>query len=265
MENGEKTAREQQGVLALETGLGVLEPLIASPRPMMLKDIADNARVHPAKAHRYLVSFARAGYVTQDEDGLYRLGRNAMRLGLSCLAQMDVIAVATSVLDWLRAEVDLPTVASVWTDRGPTVVVSRDSPKNVSVNVKPGTVLPMLTSAAGNVFTAFSDSPEVEHLVRAELESGKIVRDAPRTLSDVEIMKQRVRRQGIAISRRTFHDGTAAIAAPVFTHEGRIVLAIATFGSDRSFDISVKGFIANAVRKAALEISKNLGYELVSA
>ena len=53
----------KNGVQSLEIGLSVARVLVNSQGPMMLKDIALQADMPPAKAHRYLVSLIRAGMV----------------------------------------------------------------------------------------------------------------------------------------------------------------------------------------------------------
>lgn len=260
-------AREQQGVQALETGLGVLEALVASAQPMMLKDIAKNANVHPAKAHRYMVSFIRKGYVAQDASGLYRLGQNALRVGLSCLSQMDAVRLATPFLDELCAEVEESVLAAVWGNFGPTVVLWRDSLRPVSVNIRAGSVMPMLSSATGRVFTSFMDERLADPLIAAELEEKKKNRDPhfPRSMDEVTQMRSDVRQAGVGTVTGDLRQGVNAVSAPVFNHEGRIVLAIAALGNERTFDASKDGKPAQAVRRVSAALSNELGFKATAA
>jgi DNA-binding IclR family transcriptional regulator len=259
--------REQQGVQALETGLGVLEALVASAQPMMLKDIAKSANVHPAKAHRYLVSFIRMGYVAQDAAGLYRLGQSALRAGLSCLSQMDAVRLAAPLLDALCAEVRESLLAAVWGNFGPTVVLWRDSSRPVSVNIRPGSVMPMLSSATGRVFTAFLDERLADPLVMAELEQKKKQHDHhfPRSMDEVAQMRADIRNVGVGIVTGDLRQGINAVGAPVFNHEGKIVLAITALGSERTFDADKDGVLALAVRKTAALLSRELGFDAANA
>jgi DNA-binding IclR family transcriptional regulator len=259
--------REQQGVQALETGLGVLEALIASSQPMMLKDIAKNAQVHPAKAHRYLVSFIRMGYVAQDVAGLYRLGQNVLRAGLSCLAQLDAVRLARPLLDDLCAELEESVLAAVWGNFGPTVVQWCDSSRPVSVNIRPGSVMPMLSSATGRVFTAHQEPRLADPLVNMELEEKKKRSDQqfPRTLDEVAQMRADIRLSGVGTVTGDLRQGINAVSAPVFNHEGKIVLAIAALGSEHTFDASSSGGPALAVRKIAALLSSELGFDATSA
>jgi DNA-binding IclR family transcriptional regulator len=258
--------REQHGVQALETGLGVLDTLIAATQPMMLKELAKAAGVHPAKAHRYLVSFIRMGYVAQDAPGLYRLGQNALRAGLSCIAQMDAVRLAAPLLDELCIEIEESLLAAVWGNLGPTVVQWRDSSRPVSVNIRPGSVMPLLSSATGRVFLAFLEPRLSAPHIAAELEKKKSQRDKrfPASAQEVEQMRADVRAAGVGTVAGDFQQGINSISAPVFNHEGKIVLAISALGSERTFDESKDGVTSKAVRSAAARLSKELGFEALS-
>ena len=61
----------------------------------MLKDLASDAGMSAAKAHRYLVSFQRIGLVTQDaRTSRYDLGPASLKLGLASLARLDPVRLA---------------------------------------------------------------------------------------------------------------------------------------------------------------------------
>lgn len=263
MAKNEDSRHEQQGVLALETGLGVLDALVASARPMMLRDIAAAAGVHPAKAHRYLVSFVRKAYVQQDDAGRYALGANALRMGLSCFAQLDPVRLVIPLLDQLSADVDESVLAAVWGNLGPTVVQWRNSSRAVNIHVRLGSVLPMLNSATGRVFTAFLDQATSAPLIAAELAQSRRTSDAPfpRTAAEVKQLRAQVRAAGIGAVAGDLRPGINAVAAPVFDHEGKLVLVITALGSDATFDAGPDGAIATATRKTAALLSRELGFD----
>ena len=56
----------QAGIDSIETGMRLLTALAARRTPQMLKTLAADADMPPAKAHRYMVSFVRAGYVDRE-------------------------------------------------------------------------------------------------------------------------------------------------------------------------------------------------------
>jgi len=252
----------QQGVQALETGLGVLEALVNSPRSLMLKEIAEHAYVHPAKAHRYLVSFVRMGYVVQEDSGLYRLGPTALRAGMVCIHQTDVLRLARPILDQVSSELDESYLAAVWGNHGPTVVLWRDSTRPVSVNIRPGSVLPVLSSATGRVFAAFLEERMSAPFVANELQARKAARGTRTmtTMREVEALKAEIRRTGISTVSGELREGISGVGVPVFNHEGALVLVLACFGSGRRFDLSSNGTPSTTMKKASTSLSQQLGY-----
>ena len=58
-------AKSQAGIQSVEVGFALLEALTRAPAAMMLRDLAQEAGMSAAKAHRYLVSYQRLGLVVQ--------------------------------------------------------------------------------------------------------------------------------------------------------------------------------------------------------
>jgi DNA-binding IclR family transcriptional regulator len=247
------------GVQALETGLSLLDVLADAVRPMMLKDIALAAGMHPAKAHRYLVSFVKRGYAEQDGGGLYRLGRSSLRIGLAALAGLDAVRLAGPALDELSNTLEETVLAAVWGNRGPTVVQWRDSPRPVMVNVRPGSVMPLLSSATGRVFAAFMEERLTAGLIAAELrERGR--RGGLSSAREVRELLAQVRATRTGVVSGDLLPGVNSVSSPVFDHEGRLVLAISALGNEADFDADPQGLPAQEVRRAAAGLSARLGY-----
>jgi len=78
-------APARTGIQSIEVGFRLLDVLARTSGPMMLRDLARAAPMNPAKAHRYLVSFARLGLVAQTPEGRYDLGPFAAEMGLVSL------------------------------------------------------------------------------------------------------------------------------------------------------------------------------------
>ena len=81
---------EVRGVQSIEVGGRILAVMVKATQPMMLRDLAIQAKITPAQAHAYLVSFRKIGIVEQDvATGRYRLGGFALQLGLLGLIARD--------------------------------------------------------------------------------------------------------------------------------------------------------------------------------
>jgi len=251
------TKRKQWGIQSVEVAAGLLRALIASGRPAPLKDIAGLARLHPGKAHRYLVSLTRAGLVEQDAaTGHYGIGALAIALGLAGQRNVDVVRVARSRLPALRDTIDETVLLALWSQQGPVVFDLEESARPVTMNVRVGSILPLLTTATGRVFAAFLPDPLTRTLIAAE-------RAATRT-SNAAIGKllARTRTIGLAHVSGDLVPGVNALAAPVFDHKGRIAAVIGVLGRREDLDVAFDGPVARALREAADGISQRLGFQV---
>lgn len=224
----------------------------------MLRDLAAVADMPAAKAHRYLVSLGRMGLVEQHiETGLYDLGAFALELGLSALARLDPVSVASDFLSDLCREIGQTVALAVWANQGPTVVrwLGADTP--VAASLRLGSVMPLTRSATGGAFLAYLPREMTSSWVRRELADNARKGLSPDTQEEVEATVARTRAQGFARTSE-FIPGIAGIAVPVFDHSGGMALALVALGYSRPFDAAFSKISSVALRTAAA-LSERLG------
>lgn len=153
--DGRAEESPQQGIQSIEVGAQVLRALEAGRGPMALSEVARNCATHPAKVHRYLVSLVRAGLASHDaRTGQYDLGPAARHLGMEALRRTDAESTAAAYTSRLSDQSGHTTNVAVWTEDGP-IIVRWDSGTHVlPINVRVGSVLPLLDSAVGLMFLA---------------------------------------------------------------------------------------------------------------
>ncbi|WP_241139496.1 IclR family transcriptional regulator, partial [Achromobacter xylosoxidans] len=148
------------GIQSAEIALDVLTRLAELGGAVSVSELGRSLDMPRAKAHRYLVSLERRGYVEQDPaSARYRLGPQALHTGLAALAEVDFVKVAAGCLEDLSTAIGQTVFLSVWGQHGPTIVQWRDARLPVTVNVRVGSVLPLLNSATGRVFAAWLPEP----------------------------------------------------------------------------------------------------------
>jgi DNA-binding IclR family transcriptional regulator len=266
-------APQRAGIQSVEVGFALLEALSASPGPLMLRDLAAAAGMSAAKAHRYLVSFQRLELVVQDPaTTLYDLGPAALKLGLASLSRLDSVKLARQRLQPLMAQTGQTLALAVWGNQGPTLVHWEESPQAVTVNLRLGDVMPLLSSATGLCFTAFS-SPRLAAgakpqgrlalLLKDELARQFLVarQDVPTTPDGVAEVLDEVRRRGMARAVNTLLPGVAGFCAPVFDADGHLALGMVALGSLATFDPAWDGAVARPLAEAARQLSRDLGFE----
>ncbi len=257
-------SEHQAGIDSIETGMRLLTALAERRKPQMLKTLAADAGMPPAKAHRYMVSFMRAGYVDREpESGLYRLGPSSLHLGLSALGSTDALELGTQAICELRDELNQTMAMMVWGNRGATIVRIEEVSQPVTINSRPGTVLPLLASASGQVFAAFLPQQMTIPLLAAEVAANRKM-DDPRLVTSMDKAKliiADVKRRGIGMVTGETTPGIHALAVPVFDYRRQPVLALAGMGLGGHFDSKWNGPIAQRLRETARMLSSRLGFE----
>ena len=72
----------------------------------------------------------------------------AISLGLSGLRESDVVRKSTALMQALRDEINETVLLSIWSPKGPVVFALEESSRPVFMNVRVGSILPLLNTAA---------------------------------------------------------------------------------------------------------------------
>lgn len=251
----------QWGIQSVEVAAELLRAMIEVGRPAPLKDIARIARMHPGKAHRYLVSLTRAELIEQDAaTGRYGIGPTAIALGLAGLRNADVVRCATSAMPGLRDRIDETVLLALWSRSGPVVIDLEESSRPVYMNIRVGSVLPLLATATGRVFAAFLPAAETRGLIDTERKSATGALAPLYETPAVETLLAETRRSRLAQVAGDLVPGVSVIAAPLFDQKERIVGVLGVLGRTEDLDVDFDGSVAQALKSAAEAVSRRLGH-----
>lgn len=254
--------RESRGIQSIEVGGELLRALANSGEPMMLRDLAREAGMAPAKAHPYLVSFSRIGLIEQDETtGRYEIGALALELGLISLRRLSAVRTATPRIKALADTIDHVVSLAVWGSHGPTVVQIEEPSHPVHIAMRVGSVMALLETATGRAFAAFMPQKTIQAALDNALDRFGVGYNPKRVKgARVADMLAEVRKHGLARALGDPLPGVNAFAAPVFDHAGHVALVITAMGPEATFDANWDSPIAKALRDCAGTISKRLGH-----
>jgi DNA-binding IclR family transcriptional regulator len=259
-------SKPQAGIQSVEVGFALLNALAIARTPMMLRDLGAAAGMSAAKAHRYLVSFQRLGLVVQDEHNTrYDLGPAALKLGLASLERLDSVRLARARMDELMREVGQTLAIAVWGNHGPTIVHWQESPQAITVNLRLGDVMPLLTSATGRCFAAYAPPEAIAATLKTEVAAlakaatTALRSDAPTTMAAAQALLAQTRQHGLGRVCDTLLPGIAGFCAPVFDASGHMVLGLVSLGPTASFDAAWNGAVATPLKRCAQQLSIDLG------
>ncbi len=254
--------KKRLGIQSVEVAARILQALIAAGRPLALKDLANLARMHPGKVHRYLVSLTVTELVAQDEaSGHYGVGPMGITLGLAGLRNVDVVRTSQVLLPSLRDEINETVLLAIWSPQGPVVFALEESSRPVYMNIRVGSLLPLLPTATGRVFAAYLPREAVSPLLDAEMKALR----PPQSRARIQKLLDETRQHTLAHVKGDLVPGVHAIAVPVFDHKERIAGVIGALGRSEELDVAYHGAVAKALLRTATEISRRLGRPAASS
>jgi DNA-binding IclR family transcriptional regulator len=239
--------------------LELLEIFGSTLGPMSLTALATATGRPKSTIHRALSTLISMGFVEQDrQTALYRLTLKMWRIGMSVLADLDIVKVARPHLEELMAAADETVHLSMLDPSGDIIYVAKvESPRSIRVQTQLGKLNRSWSTATGRAIIAFR--PEVADRVLA----GPLKPNTPLTVTDPQRLRTllaEVVKKGVAITKGENHPEMGGIAAPLRQHNGEVVascgVAIPAFRMDRR---QVERCIP-LVAQTASAISAELGY-----
>lgn len=225
------------GIQSVEIGMTLLTALSQSLVPESLANLARACAMSRTKAHRYLTSLERCGYIEREPGTVrYRLGGASVRLGLAALSQLDFTRFGSEQLAEVCQEVGETVFLSVWGQHGPTIVRWEDTGRPIAVNVRVGSVMPLIQSATGRVYGAFMPKAVISPFVSKELKAGLGTQIGIKTEAEATKLFAAVFSEGFGRATGSFLPGINSVAMPVFGESGKLVGAITALGLKGVFD-----------------------------
>lgn len=231
---------EPRGIQSIEVSGRILNVLLETPGPVMLKDIAAKADIAAAQVHAYLSSFKRMDLVVQDPgDGRYALGALALRLGLAYRDSYAPLRSASRTLAILEERTGLMCALVIWSNGRPTAFEVRAGRQVLNVNLRPGMVFSVTGSPVGAVFAAFLPADEIQPIIAQEQLTRRL-QPGQWHLSDADFAELRHNTTdcGFAALAGQPISGVNSIAIPVLGQDRSLIAAILMIGNESDMDVT---------------------------
>ena len=248
------------GIRAVERAADVLGALAESDHPQTLSAIAARAGLSVPTTFRLLRTLQDRGLVMPySESGKYALGFRLLELAHALTRQLDIIAIARPYLAAVRDQVNETTGLIVRTGDSWAHAAHVEALHSVRRVLDIGETSPLYAGCAGKVFLAASSDDEIDEYLRRT----PLVPLSPTTPTDPRVLREQiasVRAQGFAESMNERGAGGAGIAAPIRSHDGRVIAALEISGPADRYTAETRAAWIEAATLAASRISAALGF-----
>ncbi|MDA5109716.1 MULTISPECIES: IclR family transcriptional regulator [Brevibacillus] len=237
-------------VRAVERALDILLCFTDST-DLGLSEIASRLSLHKSTVHRLLATLENKGFLIRDaQTEKYRLGFRIWELSANLTHSDDPATVLLPEMERLRDLVG-ETVSLYVRDGNERIRIQAVQSNQPIRRVAPiGARMPLFVGASSKVLVAYAEPEVLEAVLNDPNWPESIDREAY-----LEQLEQ-IRAQGFATSVEERELGAAAVAAPIFNRNGKLVAAIAASGPSNRLTPEKMREFARPIMEAAYRMGK---------
>lgn len=252
----------KQGVTiqSVERALQILEYLSGNVSEIGITDIAAYMGLGKSTVYGLVNTLVQEGYLEQNPDNKrYRLGLKLFELGCIVQERMDIREIARPYLKVLSEHFKMTVHMGVYKDQEVVYIDKMDAPDTRIVYSQVGKRAPMYCTGIGKAVLAQLKTEDIQWI----LESQNLEALTPNTITEKERIfeeLEEIRKKGYSTDNEEVELGLKCVAAAIHNHHGKPVAAISISSSAVKMTDERMKEAAAEITKAALAISKKLGY-----
>ena len=260
--DAEAQGRQRVGVQSLGRAFAILEAVARHRDGIGLADLTKIVGLHNSTTFHLAKTMAALGYLRQEkETKRYRIGRPLFALAASALDEIEMVNLATPMLEELSRETGESSHFAVRMGDAVVVIARTGGPGAFQLADRVGVVRPAHCTALGKIILAsLSDDRLKRFLDRVELAPS-----TAKSITDASTLRREVaeaRRSGVAYDEGEFNLEVRCIAVPVRDFTGQNAGALGISGpiwrqSGRGQNAKVKALQAAASRLSAAFGARN--------
>jgi DNA-binding IclR family transcriptional regulator len=251
--------RQRVGVQSLGRAFGILEEVARHREGITLAELSKRVGLHNSTTFHLVKTMVSLGYIRQEKDSKrYRVGRPLFALAASSLDDIEMVNLATPVLEDLSRETGESSHFAVRMGDAVVVMARTGGPGAFQLTDRVGVVRPAHCTALGKVILAALRPEQLQRfLARVTLEPSteKSITEIPALLREIE----EVRRGGMAFDDGEFNLEVRCVAVPVKDFTGQVVGALGISGPVWRLTIQALQSRARIVHAAAEQLSGEFG------
>lgn len=231
--DGDDEAEDKQrggGVQSLGRAFSILEEVARHREGIGLAELSKLVGLHNSTAFHLAKTLVSLGYLRQEKDNKrYRIGRPLFALAASALDEIEMVNVATPVLEELSRQTSESSHFAVRMGDAVVVIARTSGPGAFQLTDRVGVVRPAHCTALGKIILASLRPDQLKRFLdRAELKPS-----TPKSITDAGVLAREiaeVQRTGVAFDDGEFNPEVRCVAVPVTDFTGQVIGALGISG-----------------------------------
>ena len=257
--------RQRVGVQSLGRAFAILEEVARHRDGIGLAELSKRVGLHNSTTFHLAKTMVSLGYLRQEKDSKrYRIGRPLFVLAASALNEVEMVNLATPVLEELSRETGESSHFSIRMGDAVVVIARTGGPGAFQLADRVGVVRPAHCTALGKVILAALRDDQLENF----LQHAALKPSTPKSITDKAALRREiaeVRRSGIAYDDAEFNAEVRCAAAPVRDFTGQVTGALGISGPIWRLSIQALQARAKIVQAAANRLSAKFGAERMTS
>lgn len=263
--DGDGDERQRGGVQSIGRAFAILEEVARNRDGITLADLSKRVGLHTSTTFHLVRTMVGLGYIRQLRDSKrYRIGRPLFALAASALDEIEMVSLATPVLEELSRETGECGHFAVRMGNSVVILARTESPGAFQLADRAGVVRPAHCTALGKVILAALRPDRFDHY----LESADLQPLTARTITDKTALRREIddiRQSGLAFDDGELDPEVRCVAVPVHDFTGGVIGAVGISGPVWRLTIQALQTRARAVQEAAHRLSAAFGAPLPEA
>ncbi len=252
--------KERGGVQSIARAFAIAEEIARNREGIGLAELSKRVGLHNSTTFHLVKTMVQLGYVSQLADSRkYRIGRRMFTLAAGALDEIELVSVATPVLEKLTSDTGEYSHFAIRSGEQIVVVAKTAGTGIFQLVDRTGAVRPAHATALGKVLLAALAPPQLaRYMETCDLRpyTAKTIVEREALLREID----EVRRKGLAFDDGEFDAEARCVAVPVRDFTGRVAGAIGMSGPMWRLSLQALQEKSKHVREAAVVLSAELGF-----
>jgi len=251
--------RQRGGVQSLGRAFAILEQVARRREGIGLAELSKLVGLHNSTTFHLAKTMVSLGYIRQErETKRYRVGRPLFALAASALDEIEMVNVATPIMEDLSRETGETSHFAVRMGDSVVVIARTSGPGAFQLTDRVGVVRPAHCTALGKIILAALRPDQLKRF----LERVELAPSTKKSITDPAVLLREIaeiRRSAVAFDDGEFNPEVRCVAVPVYNFTGDVVGALGVSGPIWRMTDQLMRSRAKIVKAAAGRLSGEFG------